>query len=101
MIEVTSPIERELEKQEKSWAPTPKQSRFIQVPFDVDEAGYGGALMAGKSDVLMLLTLLYRFHENPRFKGLFLRRTFPELEQEIIPRSRQELLKQLDANLLD
>lgn len=90
MITVTSPLESVIEEQEsKSWKPTPKQERFLQVPFDVDEAGYGGALMAGKSDVLMLMPLIYQFHENSKFKGLFLRRTFPELEQEIIPRSQE------------
>lgn len=89
MITVTSPFEAVVEKEERSWRPTPKQERFIAVPWDIDEAGYGGALMAGKSDVLMLLPLLYNFHENSRFKGLFLRRTFPELEQEIIPRSQE------------
>ena len=90
MITVTSPLETHIEEQEsKSWKPTLKQEKFLQVPFDVDEAGYGGALMAGKSDVLMLMPLIYQFHENSKFKGLFLRRTFPELEQEIIPRSQE------------
>jgi hypothetical protein len=90
MITVTSPLESHINDQEdRSWRPTPKQERFLQVPFDVDEGGYGGALMAGKSDVLMLMPLIYQFHENPKFKGLFLRRTFPELEQEIIPRSQE------------
>jgi hypothetical protein len=89
MITVNSPLESVVEEQSKTWKPTLKQERFLAVPFDVDEAGYGGALMAGKSDVLMLMPLIYQFHENPRFKGLFLRRTFPELEQEIIPRSQE------------
>lgn len=93
MISVTSPLEAVIKKQddtnERHWRCTPKQEKFVKVPFEVDEAGYGGALMAGKSDVLMLLPLLYGFHNNPKFKGLFLRRTFPELEQEIIPRSAE------------
>lgn len=89
MITVTSPLEQVAEQAEKSWKPTSKQEKFLQVPFDVDEALYGGALGAGKSDVLMLMPLIYQFHENPKFKGLFLRRTFPELEQEIIPRSQE------------
>lgn len=74
---------------EKSWKPTKKQERFLEVPFDITEAGYGGSLGAGKSDVLMLLPLVYGLHEQPKYKGLFLRRTFPELEGEIIPRSRE------------
>lgn len=90
MISVTSPFESVIEKEnEKSWSPTKKQQKFIQLPFDIDEGGYGGALGAGKSDVLMLLPLIYGFHQQPKYKGLFLRRTFPELEGEIIPRSRE------------
>jgi len=88
-ITVTSPLEAVIEKQTKEWTPTQKQAEFLKVPFSIHEAGYGGALMAGKSDVLMLMPLLYGFHNNARFKGLFLRRTFPELEQEIIPRSME------------
>lgn len=89
MITVESPFERVIEKAEKSWTPTPKQSRFIQIPFEVDQAGYGGALGSGKSDILMLLPLVYGWHEKPKYKGIFLRRTFPELENEIIPRSQE------------
>jgi len=33
--------------------------------------------------------LVHRWHENPRFKQVFLRRTFPELRNEILPRSRE------------
>ncbi len=78
------PIEEALDNR---WEPNPRQYEFIQVPFDVDEGGYAGAVGAGKTDVLMLLTAIYRFYENPQYKGLFLRRTFPELEHEVIPRS--------------
>lgn len=89
MITVESPYQKVVDDAERSWKPTAKQERFLQVPFDIDEAGYGGALGAGKSDVLMVMPLVYGFHDNPKFKGLFLRRTFPELEQEIIPRSQE------------
>lgn len=90
MISVTSPFERVIEKEAMTeWTPTKKQGQLLALPFDIDEAGYGGALMAGKSDVLMIMPLVYGFHEYPKFKGLFLRRTFPELEQEIIPRSQE------------
>lgn len=87
MITVNSPFESALT--DKSWKPTKKQERLIQLPFEIDEAGYGGALGSGKSDVLMLLPLIYGWHEYPKYKGLFLRRTFPELENEIIPRSQE------------
>jgi len=39
--------------------------------------------------VLLILPLIYGFHEHPLFKGLILRRTFPELESEIILRSKE------------
>jgi hypothetical protein len=71
------------------WKPTPKQLSFLQIPFSVKEGFYAGALGAGKTDVLLLYPILHRLHENPNFKGLFLRRTFPELSNEVIPRSRQ------------
>src|SRR3990172_7328785 len=87
MISVTSPFETALES--KDWICTKKQGQLIQVPFEVEEAGYGGSLGSGKSDILMLLPLIYQLHEQPKYKGLFLRRTFPELEGEIIPRSRE------------
>jgi hypothetical protein len=45
--------------------------------------------MAGKSDILLLYPLIHKFHEMPKFKGVFFRRTFPELQNEIIPRSEE------------
>lgn len=74
---------------ENQWKPTPKQSLFLSIPLSVKEAFYAGALHAGKTDVLLLYPILHRWHEQPEFKGLFLRRTFPELKNEVIPRSRR------------
>src|SRR3954469_76039 len=88
MITVTSQFEQAVEKNVE-WTATKKQGQFLSVPFEVDEAGYGGALGAGKSDILMLLPLIWGLYEQPKYKGLFLRRTFPELEGEIIPRSKE------------
>lgn len=87
-LSVKSPFEQ-VSEDEMRWKPNRKQEKFIELPFDYAEAGYGGALGAGKSEVLLILPALYGFHENARFKGLFLRRTFPELEQEVILRSRE------------
>lgn len=70
------------------WKPTSKQSALIQLPDSILEAFYAGAVGAGKTDVLLLIPVLRKFHENPSFKGLFLRRTFSELKNEVIPRSR-------------
>lgn len=86
----TSPFESLVQKEEeKHWRPTPKQERFLKVPFEVEEAGYGGALGAGKTDILLLMPLVYGLHEYKGYKGLFFRRTFPELESEVIPRARE------------
>jgi len=41
------------------------------------------------TQVLMLMPALYGWLDNPRFRGLLLRRTFPELEQEVILRSKE------------
>ena len=74
---------------EKEWTPTEKQRAFISLPFSVFEGLYGGSAGSGKSEILLVLPLIYGFHEHPLFKGLILRRTFPELEAEIILRSKE------------
>ena len=67
------------------WRPTLKQERFLQVPLSVKEAFYAGAVNAGKSDVLLMYPIVHGWYKHPMFKGLFLRRTMPELRLEIIP----------------
>jgi len=74
---------------DNEWKPTPKQSLFLSIPLSVKEAFYAGALGAGKTDVLLLYPILHEWYKDPEFKGLFLRRTFPELKNEVIPRSRR------------
>jgi len=71
------------------WKPSPKQAEFLSVPFSVKEALYGGGAGSGKSDLLLLYGIVHRLHENPEFKQVFQRRTFPELRNEIVPRSRE------------
>lgn len=71
------------------WKPNRKQEQFLRLPTTIKEALYGGGAGSGKSDVLMLYGIVHRWHQNPRFKQVFLRRTFPELKNEIIPRSRE------------
>lgn len=80
-----SPLAKQLLKE---WKPHKKQKEFIQLPFSIFEALYGGAAGSGKSDVCLLLTLIYQFHLHPKFRGLILRRTYNDLEKEIILRSR-------------
>lgn len=50
---------------------------------------YGGGNGSGKSDLLLAYPVVRKLHENPRFKQVFQRRTFPELKNEIVPRSRE------------
>ena len=67
--------------------PFPRQNCFFSLPDSIFEALYGGAAYGGKTDALLFLPILRKFYEHPKFKGLILRRTFPELEREIIRRS--------------
>ena len=80
------------------WRPEPKQELFLSIPTTVKEAFYGGGAGSGKSDVLLLYGIVHRWHEHPKFKQVFMRRTYPELRNEIIPRSR-ELYRKFGATL--
>lgn len=80
------------------WRPEPKQEIFLSIPVTIKEAFYGGGAGSGKSDVLLLYGIVHRWHEHPKFKQVFMRRTFPELRNEIIPRSR-ELYRRFGATL--
>ena len=72
-----------------SWRPNRKQEIFLSVPTTIKEAFYGGGAGSGKSDVLLVYGIVHRWHENSKFKQVFMRRTFPELNNEIVPRSRE------------
>lgn len=71
------------------WKPNKKQAPFLALPNSIKEAFYGGGAGSGKSDVLLIYPLAKQWHRNPRFKQVFMRRTFPELRNEIVPRSRE------------
>lgn len=69
------------------WKPSLKQEKFLSIPLSVKEAFYAGAVNAGKSDVLLMYPIVHGWHKHPQFKGIFFRRTMPELRNEIIPRA--------------
>jgi hypothetical protein len=80
------------------WKPNAKQELFLSIPTSIKEAVLGGGAGSGKSDVLLLYGIIHRWHENPLYKQVFMRRTFPELRNEIVPRSR-ELYRRFGATL--
>src|SRR5215467_2350022 len=71
------------------WKPTIKQAQFLSLPNSIFEGLYGGGNGSGKSDVLLVYGIVHRWHENSKFKQVFMRRTYPELRNEIVPRSRE------------
>ena len=68
------------------WEPSSKQEKFLALPYSIYEALYGGAAFGGKTEVLGIYPIASNFISHPRFKGVLFRRTYPELEKEIIPR---------------
>src|SRR5271157_3433792 len=79
----------------KEWKPTKRQEDFLEIPDTVFEGLYGGAAGGGKTEVLLMLPIVKKtkldkpLYTHPRFKMLYLRRTFPELDNEVIPRSKE------------
>lgn len=69
------------------WKPTRKQEFFVALPDSIKEALYGGAVHSGKSDILLLYPFLRGWYKLPGFKAIFFRRTFKQLENEVIPRT--------------
>lgn len=74
---------------EKVWRPHKRQEAFSSLPDSIFEALYGGAAGGGKSEELLMLPIIRGFYKEPRFKGILFRRTYPELESEIIRRSHE------------
>lgn len=71
------------------WRPSARQEEFLSIPTSIKEGAYLGGAGSGKSDILLIYGIVHRWHEHPKFKQVFLRRTFPELRNEIVPRSKE------------
>jgi len=86
-------VEEVKERNEKVWEPHPRQVEFLSLPSygegKVFEAMYGGAAAGGKSEVLLMLPIAKQWIRNPKFHGIIFRRTFPQLEESLIPRSHE------------
>jgi len=74
---------------QKVWDPTKKQNRVLELPDYVFEALGGGAAGGGKTDLGLLIPCIREFTSHPKFKGLIMRRTFADLEKEVIPRQHE------------
>jgi hypothetical protein len=71
------------------WKPNRKQAEFLALPLTFKEGFYGGGAGSGKSDVLLMYGIVHKWYENPVFKQVFMRRTYPDLKREIVGRSRE------------
>ena len=72
------------------WKPNSTPQRvFLGLGDDILEGLYGGAAGGGKTEALIWYPIVRKFHEHPNYKGILFRRTFPQLEQSIIPRARE------------
>lgn len=73
----------------QEWRPHKRQEDFLAIPPSIFEAMFGGAAGPGKSEVLIMLPIVTGLYQLKRFKGLLLRRTFPELEKSLILRTQE------------
>jgi len=71
------------------WKPSKKQAEFLAIPFTIREALYGGGAGSAKTEVLLMLPIVYGFHLNSRYKQVIMRGTTKQIKKEILPRSHE------------
>lgn len=74
-----------IESDPEIWTPTERQAAFLSS--SAFEALYGGSVGGGKTFALVIGAL--RHIDKPAYNAIIFRRTFVELEGEVIPVSRQ------------
>jgi hypothetical protein len=77
------------DKAQKVWSPHLRQKEFLELPDSIFEGFFGGAAGPGKTETLMMFPIVRGWFRHPHFKGIILRRTFPDLEKEIVGRSHE------------
>ena len=82
------PLLQELGDGSRGIIPFSIQDEFHSLPDNIKNALFGGAIGGGKTDTLISLPLVRRFYEAPGFQGIILRPTSPQLQAEIIPRTK-------------
>lgn len=77
----------------REWKPHKKQEQAITVPDTVLEVFFGGSAGPGKTDTGICIPLVKKckysdrlWYQHPKFKGLVLRRTIPEVKKELMKR---------------
>lgn len=77
-----------------TWKPTERQANALEIPNEIFEVLYGGALGGGKTQWLLVIPIVLKtnfsnrqLYEHPDFIGIIFRRTFPELEKGILPKA--------------
>jgi hypothetical protein len=65
-----------------------KQEQFLALPETIKEAIIGGGVQTGKTELLLMYGVARRWHLNPQFKQVYMRRQLNQLRTEVVPRAK-------------